>query len=659
MTAVVSAVTRVRGTQRLLVVVVLVAALFWSATAAALVGAAFTLADRWGYASGAARDALTIASAIIVAVVVLWRGRFATSRRHVALWMEERAPDLQYALVTASDPAIVGDTSLLERAIAASTLERRIAPALFQPLINSGVALAVAAGALAAAATLSHENIGVLAHSALSRVGVHVPLPNRLRVVRVRVRLPDYAGGAVHNLDDPSGVTALVGSTVEVSGSGERAGIGAQLGAATLRLGGGASDWRVSFTMPATATTLSLRDRTFDRLLAIIPVADQPPAVTLVEPTRDTVWRAPPGGAIGFRARVTDDVGLANGYFEYTVTSGSGEVFRARTAQFGRASLSGSEDRLSGALPLSGLALQPGDILSVRAVVADGNTLSGPGTATSDTRTFRYARPDEYDSLSVEAAPPPPMEKSLLTERMLIISADSLLRKRSALAARTYVTSSARIGTDQADLRKRVYDILYEQDEAGAVKGVEGDDEELDPQLVINRDLKEAYDAMWDAERSLDIGEIPAALPAMNRALRALDRARLANRLYLRGRPPRIVVNVEKVRLTGKDRGTTNAVEAPRTRADSVTRRYEQAFDAALMLAPAQPQRFLDALTRLRADASASNAALSASLGDAVDAGRRGHDMTPALVRARRAMRGAPQRGNAALPWTGAWPGVR
>ncbi len=118
-----------------------------------------------------------------------------------------------------------------------------------------------------------------------------------------------------------------------------------------------------------------------------------------------------------------------------------------------------------------------------------------------------------------------------------------------------------------------MYGILYEQDEHGATAGVEGDDEELDPQLVLNRDLKEAYDAMWDAERALDMATIPVALPAMNRALHALDRARLANRLYLRARVPRVVVNVEKARLTGKSKGASLAMpDSTHQRADTFVR---------------------------------------------------------------------------------------
>jgi hypothetical protein len=153
-----------------------------------------------------------------------------------------------------------------------------------------------------------------------------------------------------------------------------------------------------------------------------------------------------------------------------------------------------------------------------------------------------------------------------------------------------------------------VYGILYEQDEAGAASGVEGDDEELDPQLVVNRDLKEAYDAMWDAERSLNIGEIIIAVPFMNRAARALDKARLADRLYLHGRAPRIVVNIEKVRLTAKEKGLSNAITSPRTRADTALARLDRSLDAALAMTSSDPSRFADALIRLRAEATPINA---------------------------------------------------
>ncbi|MGI8548744.1 MAG: hypothetical protein ACR2M1_15675, partial [Gemmatimonadaceae bacterium] len=496
-------------------------------------------------------------------------------------------------------------------------------------------------------------------HSALSRVGIDTPLPNRLAAINIRIVPPAYAGTVTRVVNDPSGVTALVGSTIAVIGSGGRDGITAALQARQYRARGGGDAWEISFAMPLHAATLSLTDRGFHRMVAIIPVIDQPPSISLITPTRDTVWRTAPATTISFAARATDDVGLDAGHFEYTITSGSGEIFKARSATFGGSTFGGAaRAEMHAELPLPALKLGAGDVLSVRAVVSDGNTITGPGTTTSDTRTFRVARADEYDSLAVEGAPPPPMERSMLTERMLIISAESLLKQRTSLGQQSFVQSSERIGVDQASLRKKVYDVVYGHEEAGGTGGVEGDDQEVDPQIVINNDLKEAYNAMWDAERALMVGEVQPALPSMNKALRALDRARLANRLYLRGRPPRVVVNIEKVRLVGKDKGASNTT-APRSRADTIAAQQRDAFDRALDIASSDPAAFADALTRLRADAASTNTAFSTSLGDAVDAIRAGHDATEALVRARRALSGTVRFGNTSTPWVGGWSGNR
>lgn len=657
-----SAERRVARTRSQLRVVLLISAMLWTGAVLLAVLALELIAGAWTRGIGLRGwdwD-IALATGVLSGCWVLWRGRFVLSARRVALWMEERTPSLQYALVTASDPLVTGDKSLLESEIDRSNIDIFIRPAVITPVIYAGVALSVMAGAFAAALTLASGRSAVTVHDASASVGVKTQAPNRLLAVTVRVTPPAYAHGDVATIDDPSAVNALVGSSVTVTGAGKAAGIGASLANHDLDVGELGRKWAVTFTMPAAATTISLTDRNYDRVLAVIPLTDQAPSVVLNQPARDTVWRRVPPGPMTFSAVATDDVGLASGHFEYTVTTGSGEVFKSRTSSLGETRFGGAKSgELHASLAVAPLGLTEGAILSVRAVVSDNNTLTGPGTSTSDTRTFRVARADEYDSLAVEAAPPPPTERSLLTQRMLIVSAESLLKKRPALAPREYVTSSGRIGADEADLRKKVYNILYEQDEAGGSSGVEGDDEELNPQLVLNRDLQQAYDAMWDAERSLNIGEINAALPFMTTAARALDRARLANRLYLRGRPPRVVVNIEKVRLTGKEKGLANSVAEQRSRADTTSARLNRSLDEALTIAVSDPAHFVDALIRLRARATASNPVFATALGHAVDALRAGKDATDALVRARRALLGVPRKGDASLPWSGAWGGVQ
>jgi hypothetical protein len=571
--------------------------------------------------------------------------------------MEERDPSLQYALVTASDPLVTGNMGILQAAIDRSHVDRKTRSALIRPMVRAGVALAMMRGVYAAANAVERR-LPVMRDAAAAAEGVPV-IPNRLLNLTVSVQPPAYAGGAVQEISDPSAVTALVGSSITVRGAGRPHGVTARLGDHSVPVGGHGS-WQIRFIMPALASTVTFVDRDFDRVIAVIPIADQPPSVSLTQPSRDTVWRRVPDGGISFAARAADDVGLSGGHFEYTVTTGSGEIFKSRTSSFAASRFGNARAaEMRATLALGGLALSEGAILSVRAVVADNNTRTGPAITSSDTRTFRVARADESDSLAVDAAAPPPVDRSLLTERMLIASAESLLTKRSSLARSDYGKSAGRIALDQGDLRKRVYSILYAQDEAGAVNGVEGDDEELDPRLVLNRDLKQAYDAMWDAERSLNIAEIDAALPFMTRALHALDRARLANRLYLRGRSQRVVVDIEKVRLTGRDKGLSNVIIAERPRGDTAEARLSESLNAALAIRQSDPRQFVDALIRLRAEAAPVNAAFGAALGEAVDVLRAGRDATTALVRARRALLGAPRPGNAAVPWTGSWSGTR
>jgi len=649
---------RVACTQSQLRVVLLVSTLLWTGAALLAILAIELAVGAWSHTAGIGEWNWDVALALglLSGCWVLWRGRYVLSKRRVALWMEERYPSLQYALVTASDPLVTLGKGILEAEIDRSNIDTFLRPAVLTPIIYAGVALSVMAGAFAAALTLASGRTDTVVHDAPQKMGVSTPIANRLLGLSIRVKPPAYTGREVSNFDDPSAVTALIGSSVTVLGNGRPRGIVARLGDQNLGVNEIGRKWAVQFIAPATATTISLTDRGYDRVLAIIPVTDRPPVVVLTEPSRDTVWRHVPSGSINFTARATDDVGLSSGHIEYTVTTGSGEIFRSRTSSLSDIEFGNSASgQLHASIALQQLALTEGAILSVRAVVSDNNTLTGPSTSTSDTRTFRVARADEYDSLAVEAAPPPPTERSLLTQRMLIVSAESLLKTRPTLGAHDYVASSGRIGADQADLRKKVYNILYEQDEAGGDSGVEGDDEELDPQLVLNHDLKQAYDAMWDAERSLNIGEINIALPFMKKAASALDRARLANRLYLRGRTPRVVVNIEKVRLTGKDKGQQNIAAGKRPRADTTSAQLNRSLDAALAIATSEPAHFIDALTRLRAQSTAANSAFATSLGEAVDALRAGKDATSVLVRARRALLGAPRVGDPSRPWEGVW----
>jgi hypothetical protein len=309
-------------------------------------------------------------------------------------------------------------------------------------------------------------------------------------------------------------------------------------------------------------------------------------------------------------------------------------------------------------LDLASLSLGEGDVVSIRAIVQDGNRLTGPGLATSDTRTFRIARADEYDSVSVEAAAPARIDSSAMSQRMIILMTERLVREQSGLTRPQLVRRSTEIADLEDRIRLRVHEILFPSEAAGGTAG--GDqgsapethghsEEENGPK---NADLLAAYNALWEAVRSLRIAEPAPALPPMRVALAALDKVRLANRLYLRGTPPPVIVDLARVRMTGKEKGA-GSLRSPLLPADSARARLAVSFAAALDLLPGRSAEAVRALTLLQVDALASAPPFGVALGEALDAFRRGRDATLPLLRARRALLGEP----AATPGLSQWGG--
>jgi hypothetical protein len=162
------------------------------------------------------------------------------------------------------------------------------------------------------------------------------------------------------------------------------------------------------------------------------------------------------------------------------------------------------------------------------------------------------------------------------------------------------------------------------------------------PVVAVNKPLLEAYNAMWDASTSLEMGETNVALPHMRRALAAIQLARQAERVYMHGTPPAVIVDLDKVRLKGKDKGASS-VRRGLAAVDSAERMRADRFARIVELSAHQPQAAADSLLLLRIDVLGDNAAFAAALGDAANAIRRGRsdDATSALVRARRALSGA------------------
>ncbi|MFL5582924.1 MAG: hypothetical protein ACJ8AO_21365 [Gemmatimonadaceae bacterium] len=669
---------RVIALRRTLTTVLVVRAVaFGAAVALSGVALAHALALPW---EAAAMLALT---GVIVTVVLAARVRPAQSLERVALWVEERHPTLRYALVTAAagGPA--------HSAVEQQALQQPWWDEERQRLLR---ALRVPVAALAAATALAVWRPVLLTRDAAStsaaraRAGATGSAVDPLAGIRVVVTPPAYSGRQATTSDDPTSVDALVGSSVVVSGAGEASRVTATLDSAARGVAPRDGRWSTSIVMPARPSLLRLRSAAGrERLVVLAPVPDAAPVVTLLLPARDTVVRAA-AGTLLLRAALRDDIGLRDAAFEIIVSSGQEENFTFRTATLARSTLGGrQESALDVRLSLDSLGLKPGDVLQMRAVAHDANTVSGPGLGSSETRALRVARAGEYDSVSVDPAPPGEPEGQVLSQRMLITLTEALDKRRPRLARPTLVSESQRIAADQARLRKRVGDIVFQRiggeplseesnidapvgkltpeellaraqeatkSTVGDVMDVEGDET---PILAVNKPLLEAFNAMWDAGRALEIGETRQALPPMRRALAAIQRARQAERIYLRGRPSAVVVDVAHARLAGKDKGIASERE-PRPMVDLTQRRRAESFARATALLATDPAAAADTLLVMRVGALEDTPALAAALDTAARTIRRGDTNAIALAwtRVRRALGGAPVVRGSLPAWSGA-----
>lgn len=665
---------RLARVQRLLMLSAGLGALLWGIPAALLVvllGAGVDALTPLPLVWRSAWSLLAAAAALIIAARMLRGALAARSRAQVALWIEERVPALRYALITALDPAAAPH---------AAALEAQAGPVPFEPVAWRAARRAVAVPAGFAAAGLLA--VGLLPAGAVTRITEPragdaltraAPAGNALAALAVTVVPPAYTGLPARTLDDPARVVALVGSRIGIEGRATGVAVTAGTDSQRVAVATTGDRWRATLAMPATPRLIRLHQADRERLLLLEPVIDSVPVVTLTTPERDTVLRAGTGTlplAAGFR----DDFGLAAAWWELVISSGEGENFKFRTLLLGRAGFGNAKaGARSLRLVLDSLALAPGDLVHLRAVAEDGNTITGPGTAGSDTRTLRIARTGEYDSLSIEALPPPDPLTGVISQRMLILLAEALEKRRPRIAHDVLMTEAGKIARDQNTLRRQVSDIIFARlDDSGSAAEHAHDEEQgkaglspeemlkaaetatnkasgeaLDfangesPVVAINRPLLEAYNAMWDAGRALVQGETKAALPHMYAALAAIQRARLAERIYLRGPTKEAVVDLGKVRLVGKKEGIGPAGRSPRTAEDAALARQADRFDAALARLGADRAAAVDSLLLLRADLLGTAPAVAAPLGDAIDALRSGRDATAPLVAARRALGGA------------------
>lgn len=631
----------------------------------------------------------------IVASVVTWavqaRRRVVLDAVSAALWIEEQQstpPD--FALVTyveqrmprvldraVADMATGSPSPALARAADAVWSRAEVAAALtrLQRAAVRGPALfAIGASLLVLVTPRAERDIlrTDAAQPAQSAAASNATKITPLGAWRLRVVPPSYTGQPAADRGDANSVVALSGSVIVLNGDGgipeaQRSVVGSATSQAITATAEG-SDWRLRVSATDAPSTVRVTRGGRTRLLVIEGHADTVPAVILEQPARDSVFREAKG-RLPLVALVRDDIGLASARFELLVSSGEGERFTVRTVTLGGASWPPTRGTRSATirstLDLAALALQPGDVVHLRAMARDGHPAADREFGSSETRAFRIARPTEYDSVAVEPAPPPEVDKSLLSQRMLLMLTEKLDTQQPRLARAEVVRESLKLARDQTRLRLAVGDVVFQRlsgessaehahsagdghdhgvDQQGGKLSIsttsttgmleEGNDS---PVIAINQPLLEAYNAMWDAGRALEQGDPHGAIPPMKRALEAIERSRAATRLYLRGRPPQVIVDIAKVRLAGKDTGSTSGRSDRATLPTRIAQRDARLVSAAQLMSTARDAA-RDTLALLRVESLGDAPAFAAAVGRVLDVLERGGDATDTFVTARRVL---------------------
>ena len=658
--------------------------------------------------SGAMVWGLALLAGIATAV---WRWRTlrpaALQRLDAALWAESQAPELRYALVTLAEHERMNDADPVQRRLAAyttsTTWEAAVATALKRRRLQLLGRAAAPLVVIFLAAFPWPERVVAAAAAPMARTRRETTVTPAGRVLAEAVLLPPtYTNRPERGLAFGETVSALVGSVIRIDGSGALANAtllvqeSSDTGTGTPRLvnraerGGG---WRGDVRIGSVPLALRLRDAAGERWLLVTPVVDSAPVATLLLPAADTLV-LDTTATIRVSGTIHDDLALRDARIEYIISSGGGEQFTFKSGVLNeRRGAFGRDITLATTLDLGALGLKPGDLMHVRLTAHDGNTLSGPSLGASETRTIRIPRADERDSIAVEQLPPSPVDKSVLSQRQLLLLTERLVARMPKIDRATMLAESGRIGNDQARLRKQVSDIVFARlgdtpsgehahyagdghdhsagdlatqstpesvlaaaDRAtGGVSGVLDSHGDETPVVAVNRPLLEAYNAMWDATRALQGGVPRDALEPMRRALAAIQRARSAERVYLRGTPPAAIVDLVKIRLTGTDSARFEARRALAALA-APERRLAESVLRGLALLTSGDSTALDVLRLARLDALASAPPVAAALGDLLDAVERGRNATAPLLRARRLALAPWTQGSGSALWIGGTP---
>ena len=534
----------------------------------------------WLTRRGAGGTLLLSAAAIAVGAIA---GLFLRARRgsSVAKIVEERAPASRNLILTAHELSAQTIDAYVPRLVLgrAARLVEQLDPAVLVPTRRS---LAVVAALIATWLVAASRPALPVPSGLRSGTSASTPAVNG---VDVTITPPAYTGRRAETIHDPSRVTALAGSrlNVVVRSSGELVTIETLASRDTLAKQGS------SFAGQLVADAdgfIAIQARSGERasvrrLIGLAVVPDSLPHVRIAAPGRDE--RFPDTHrTLALSIESSDDIGLSSLTLRFTKVSGSGERFTFVDGQV-PLTISRRDQRTWTARavwPLDSLELGPGDMVVYRAVASD--LRGAAGTAESDSYIAEIlaaggvAAPGFAADLDEE--------RYAVSQQMVIVKTERLIAQRATMSASDFADASQQIAAEQRKVRAEFVFMLGGEladapDVAASMTDINEEEE-----AGRESDILAGYDAnaghvalirgirsMSRAASTLTNADPAAALPHERAALAQLERAFSHSRILLRALATRERLDLSR-RLSGSlADAATDARPAAEPRRDAAT----------------------------------------------------------------------------------------
>jgi hypothetical protein len=316
---------------------------------------------------------------------------------------------------------------------------------------------------------------------------------------------------------------------------------------------------------------------------AITLVADLAPSIRIIEPVQSiTEFATNATPQLRTVVDVRDDFGISEVSILASIAKGSGEAvkFRDQRFTFDKREVLADRTQFTRQWQLDALDMAPGDELYFTVHVWD-NRFPEPQLSRSQTRIVRWLEDSEEGMLSsgvlIDFMP-----AYFKSQRQIIIDTKQLISDKPLLSANTFASTAKALGQAQRDLKEKYGQYLGAEVEGGGAPVDEQVDEQVDEHVDAQTDehdhdqdegtlspetedqsgysqmvaefghahgdadigivghqnpkalMKRAIAEMWQAELQLLLGEPSLALPYENAALRFLNRARKAERIYVK-----------------------------------------------------------------------------------------------------------------------------